>query len=149
MRRLKLPVNDDVLRAELSNALRGSREALFLHRLHAILLVSSGCSCYEVANWFGENPRSVERWIHAYDREGVTGLHDRARSGRASLVTRLMQQQLMQDLHDVPCACGYAHPRWSGKLLARHLETRFGLNLGERQCQRLLHRLLKSTAHPT
>lgn len=149
MHKLTLSVNGDVLRAELSNASRGSHEALFLHRLHAVLLVSTGCSCYDVAHWFGENPRSIERWIHAYDQAGLAGLHDHARSGRASQITRSMRQQLAQDLHDVPCACGYPHPRWSGKLLARHLETRYGLNLGERQCQRLLQRLLKSTALPT
>ena len=137
MHRLQ-PLAQDCLRAALAGALRDSGELRFLHRLHAVLLVSVGQSCYAVARWFGENPRTIERWVHAYETYGEGGLREHHHGGRQSALTPLQIGSLQYDLATPPPACGFAQPRWSGKLLARHIETRFGVRLSLRQCQRLL-----------
>ena len=139
MRKLR-PVSEDALRAALASAMHGSCESRFIHRLHAVLLVSLGRSCYEVAHWFGEDPRSVERWIHAYDLRGIDGLREHPHTGRPARLTASQSELLAAELAREPCACGYAHSHWTGKLLARHVEHRYDVSLSLRQCQRLLQR---------
>lgn len=131
------PPGEQQLRAMLSAALHESAQTRYLHRLHSVLLVSLGRSCYEVAHWFGDHPRSVERWVHAFESSGDPGLHDHHHGGRRA---RLMLQQLdalAQDLTQSPSAMGYCQTRWSAKLIAHHVQLRFGVELSARQCLRL------------
>ena len=140
MHRLQ-PPPANALRAMLATEVHRSSELRVIHRLHAVLLVSLGCSCYQVAHWFGEDPRSVERWIHAYEQHGLDGLRDRHRAGRATQLTPEQLQQLRAELSVNPGQAGYAQARWSGKLLALHLERHFDLHFSQRHCQRLLQDL--------
>ena len=137
MRRLQL-ATEDAIRADLASALHRSGELRFMHRLDAVLLISVGHSCYEVAHWFGENARTIERWVHAYELHGSDGLQDHPHAGRPTKLTPQQSQQLAPALAGEPGACGYSEPRWSGKLLARHVERNYGVHLSLRQCQRLL-----------
>lgn len=140
MRRLH-PQIDAALRAAVTGAAHGSDELRRVHRLHAVLLVSVGRSCYEVAQWFGEHPRSIERWVHAYELHGVDGLRGRHGAGRPTRLTLRQRQQLGLELAAEPACSGYAQLRWSGKLLARHLARRYGVQLSPRSCQRLIRQL--------
>ena len=137
MRRLQ-PLTEDALRAALASALHRSGELRFMHRLHAVLLVSVGHSCYEVAGWFGADPRSIERWVHAYELHGAEGLQDHQRAGRPPRLTPQQSQQLALELAAEPGASGHPPSCWSGELLARHLECHYGVRLSLRHCQRLL-----------
>ena len=135
------PAGESELRLILAQALAGAAELRFLHRVHAVLLVSVGCSCYEVAHWFGENPRSVERWVHAFDTLGQHGLRNHHHGGRSARLALPQLRMLALDLATLPSACGYAQGRWSGKLVVRHLHSRFGVQLSLRQCQRLMRQM--------
>ena len=137
MHRLPLP-DSGLLRSALAAQVKRSRELRLMHRLHAVLLVSLGRSCYEVAHWFGQDPRSVERWVHAFVDSGAAGLRDHDRCGRPARLSTQQRLQLESELEAAPAACGYAHPLWSGKLLVRHLESHYGVTLSLRVCQRLL-----------
>lgn len=130
------------IRAALGQILLHNREARFGHRLHVVLLVSLGFSCYEVAGWFGEHPRTVERWVAAYEAEGLTGLCRPLHAGRPGLLSPLQLGRLAGELRAPPAASGYEQVHWSGKLLARHIEQCYGRNVGIRQCQRLLRSLV-------
>ncbi len=139
MRRLQA-LRVDVIQATLAQAVARSAEARYVHRLHTVLLVGHGRSCLEVAHWFGDNPRSVERWIHAYEVGGPVELRDHHHAGRPPRLTLAQLQQLDSELAAAPGGCGYAQARWSGKLVARHIAERFAVTLSARQCQRLLRR---------
>lgn len=140
MHRLR-PAGETELRLMLARALVGPAELRFLHRVHAVLLVSVGRSCYEVAHWFGEHPRSVERWVHAFDALGEHGLRNHHHGGRSARLALPQLHTLAHDLAALPSACGFAQGRWSGKLVARHIHTRFGVQLSLRQCQRLMRQM--------
>lgn len=137
MRKLQ-PAGSGTLLTALATAVRGSRELRYVHRLHAVLLVSRGRSCYEVGHWFAEDPRTVERWVRAFELAGPDGLVERPRRGRPAHLTPMQQDQLRRELAIGPTGAGYPHRRWTGKLLARHLECRYGVCLSLRHCQRLL-----------
>ena len=140
MHRLR-PLTEESLLAVLTSELHRSSELRFMHRLHAVLLVSVGRSCYEVAGWFNIDRRSVERWIHAYEQYGAEGLREQQRSGRPAQLTAQQVQQLGLELAVDPGRAGYPQLRWSGKLVAVHLDRHYGVSLGERHCQRLLQGL--------
>lgn len=140
MQRLR-PQNPDALRAELAAAARRSVELRCAHRLHAVLLVAVGHSCRQVGSWLGDDARSIERWVHAFELRGADGLKSHPSSGRPARLTPAQRAQLALDLAGDPGDHGFSQPRWSGKLLALHLERRFGIALGQRHCQRLLLQL--------
>ncbi len=137
MRRLQ-PSGASALRAALAAALRLSEHSRYLLRLHAVLLVSVGRSCYEVAAWLGTDPRSVERWVHAFQTSDIAGLHDHHHGGRKSRLTHQQLDELAMVLCQAPQAQGYDRLRWSGKLVARHIRLLYRVELSQRQCQRLV-----------
>ena len=138
MKRLR-SLDADALRAALRLAQHaGGGHAHYLHRLHAVMLVSQGCSCQQVADWFGDDLRSVERWSRACELAGAEALGDHHGAGRPARLSAALQAQWQQDVALPPAVQGYDHARWSGKLLARHLSRKFNVVFSQRHCQSLL-----------
>lgn len=129
------------VRSDLAGMLRRSSELRAVHRLHAVLLVSLGYRCPEVAHWFGDSPRTVERWVRSYEAQGLDGLRDHHHGGRPGILTPGQINVLRSELGGEVGAAGDASPHWTGKLLARHLERIHGVAISLRQCQRLLKQL--------
>jgi putative transposase len=127
-------------------SVKTSCEQRFLHRLHCVLLIAEGRSCYEVARWFGEHPRTIERWVHALVLHDVEGLREHHAGGRPAKLIGEQAQRLALDLQKPPRLSGYPKREWSGKLLTQHLEGSYGLKLSVRQCQRLLRGLARGGA---
>lgn len=141
----KLGFNNAKSVRELINAsFSSSVEHRLLSRLHCVLLVAEACSSYEVARWFDKDPRTVERWVHAFEKHGIGGLREHYAGGRPAKLAGAHAQRLALDLQKSPHLCGYAEHEWSGKRVAQHLESRYGITLSPRQCQRMLRRLAES-----
>ncbi|HEC15763.1 MAG TPA: transposase [Sedimenticola sp.] len=122
----------------LKRKIRCSPELQQLHRLHCVLLVGEGFSCKDVAYWFGNSPRTLERWVHRFRKSGINGLTGEQRAGRPTILKRNQLRILQEDIDKGPDAFNYDQGQWDGKLLAAHIQTRFGLTLSVRHCQRLL-----------
>jgi transposase len=143
LRKLQLSNTSDLL-CSLKEVITHNPESRFLHRLHCVLLVAQGCSCYRIAEWFGENPRTIERWVHYAQEFGIEGLKDDQKAGRPSKVRDDHITQLRIDILRNPMELGYNRSAWDGNILRVHLEQCYEIELGIRQCQRLLHRLQNS-----
>lgn len=126
------------LKQRLKHAIYQSQESHLLHRMHCVLMVGEGVSCQRVAELFGEHPRTIQRWVDRYHTHGEAGLHDARKQGRHAKINEQQWAELSQQLSKPPWQLGYRHDHWSGKLLAHHLANRYGIELGVRQCQRLL-----------
>src|SRR5262245_49169953 len=122
MRKLA-PSGAQWLRELIHAAVRSSDEQKFLHRLHCALLVAEGRSCYEVARWFGEDPRTIERWVRALDLRGAEGLKEHHGGGRPTKLSVELRQRLALDLQKPPRLVGYSGRQWSGKLLTQRTAT--------------------------
>ena len=148
MRKLR-SLHTDSIRTLITDTVATSEGQRFLHRLHCVLLVSIGRSCYEVAAWFGEDPRTIERWVHAHEKDGAGGLHDHHGGGRPARLSVNQARHVAQELGASPLECGYDAGKWNGRLLELHLEGRYGVRLGVRQCQRILRAVhsISSDAH--
>lgn len=134
----KLAIADaDVMRLAIQQEIARSDESRYDHRLHGLLLVAGGHSCPQVAEWFGEDRRTVQRWVTRFETHGLTGLRDGARSGRPATLNATQWAALGRDLRREPQAFGHPGHLWDGKQLSAHLRRRYGVELGVRQCQRL------------
>ena len=123
-----------------------SPQSRFVHRLHCLLLVGTGQSCYEVAEVFGDNPRSVERWVREFQQHGIEGLREKPRPGRHATLADAQMRQLDLALNSVPRVLGYTADMWNAPLLRTEILRRFGVTLSVRHCQRLFRVLERS--HP-
>lgn len=139
MRRLEIR-DAEIMRVAVQEEILRSDESRYDHRLHGILLVCSGLSCYEVADLLGQSPRTVQYWVERFEHSGFAGLQEGARPGRPPALDEPTRQQIAQHLRQSPRQLGYLQNLWDGKLLSHHLERTFGVHLGVRQCQRLFHR---------
>jgi transposase len=137
--------NKESLQAVLKAELQRLPESRLLHRLHCVLLVAEGHSCYEVACWFGENPRTVERWVHHANEYGIEGLRDEQKQGRSTKLRDDQRKRLQDNILTNPKELGYGRNAWNGVLLQTHLKRHYGIELSVRQCQRLLRQLQHGT----
>ena len=140
MRRLKIQ-DEEIIRIAVQEEIMRSGESRYDHRLHGILLICSGYSCYQVANLFGQSPRTIEYWVKRFEQSGFVGLEESPHSGRPSALSETDLEIVGQHLRCSPRDFGYSQNLWDGKLLSHHLKQIFEVNIGVRQCQRLFRKL--------
>lgn len=140
MHRLKIK-ESDIIKVGIQQEIQRSAESRYNHRLHGILMICHGFSCYEVADILGHSPRTVESWVKKFEKSGFPGLEDEKRPGRPSVIQDETRKALEKDLRRSPREFGYSQSLWDGKLLSHHLSQRYNVKLKVRQCQRLFHQL--------
>jgi transposase len=138
----KLQIQDaEVMKIAIQQEIGRSEESRYDHRLHGVLLVANGQSCRGVAELFGEDATTVQRWVQRFEKRGFEGLRDGERSGRPRSLDERQWRQLQRDLRRDPEQFGHAQGLWDGRLLSGHLKKHYGIDLGVRQCQRLFHQM--------
>jgi transposase len=140
MRRLKIQ-DEEIMRIAVQEEIMRSGESRYDHRLHGILLICAGFSCYQVANLFGHSPRTVEYWVKRFEESGFAGLDESPHSGRPSVLSETDLASVGKHLRCNPRDFGYSQNLWDGKLLSHHLKQTLGVKIGVRQCQRLFRKL--------
>lgn len=140
MKRLQIQ-DAAVMRIAIQQEIARSEEARYDHRLHGVLLVASGESCLEVGRKFGEDPRTIQRWVKRFEQRGFAGLQDGERPGRPRALDAVQWEQLAGELRLSPRDFGHEQNLWDGKLLSEHLKQRYGVGLGVRQCQRIFRQM--------
>ncbi len=137
MHKLEL-TEPETLKTILKSESRRNAETRFLHQLHCATLVGQGISCYQIAEWFDESPRTIERWIHILQENGIEALKYKPNKRHATKFSLDNNSLIFKDIKEDPRTLGYDKQEWSGRLLQRHLRIRFRIYLGIRQCQRIL-----------
>ena len=75
MRPLQLE-DAELMTIAIQQEISRSEEARYDHRLHGVLLVGQGLSCLETAQLLGQDPVTVQRWVHRFNQSGFAGLHE-------------------------------------------------------------------------
>ena len=96
MRKLEIE-NPEVMSIAIRQEIERSDESRYDHRLHGVLLVANGQSCREVALLFGEDPRTVQRWVKRFEDGGFDGLRDGERPGRPRSLNERQWARLEKD----------------------------------------------------
>jgi transposase len=136
MRKLQI-ADPEVMRIAIQQEIARSDESRYDHRLHGLLLITGGQSCQQVAALFGEDRRTVQRWVKRFETHGLAGMREGERPGRPATLDAKQWTALGRDLRRDPSKFGHAAHLWDGKLLSEHLRLRYGVRLGVRQCQRI------------
>jgi transposase len=87
MRKLEI-ADADVMRLAIQQEIARSDESRYDHRLHGLLLVTGGHSCQQVANLFGEDRRTVQRWVTRVETPWTGWLARRGAFGSAGYAER-------------------------------------------------------------
>ena len=140
MRRLEIR-DAEVMQIAIRQEISRSEESRYDHRLHGVLLVANGQSCGAVAELFGENARTVQRWVSAFESEGFDALREGERAGRPRVLDSRQWRTLERELRRDPRHYGHEQNLWDGKLLSEHLKSRYRVSLGVRQCQRIFGKM--------
>ena len=120
----------------LQDEIRRSEESRYDHRLHGVLLVAQGMSCCQVASLLGDAPRSVQYWVRRFEKNGLAGLQEGQRSGRPARLNPHQIAEIQNALRARPSDFGLTGNLWDGKTLAAHIERKYRVTLGARQCRR-------------
>lgn len=136
MRKLEI-ADPQVMRIAIQQEIARSDESRYDHRLHGLLLVTGGQSCQQVADLFGEDRRTVQRWVRRFESHGLEGMREGERSGRPAAMDAKQWAALGRDLRRTPQNFGHVGHLWDGKMLSEHLRKRYDITLGVRQCQRI------------
>jgi transposase len=138
----KLQIEDSkIIELAIQNEILRSEEARYDHRLHGILLSCRGYTSYDIADMFGQNPTTIQRWIRSFEKKGLAGLQDCERSGRPTSLTPKQLREIDSTLRKSPRDFGYGQNLWDGKMLSFHISQTYAVELGPRQCQRIFHKL--------
>jgi transposase len=136
-----LTISDATSVLGLQQEIQRSEESRYDHRLHGVLLVAQGMTCPEVARLLGDAPRSIENWVHRFDKQGLAGLTEGERSGRPSRLDEKQVKEINRVLRAKPSDAGMRVNLWDGKTLSAWIDKTYGVQLGVRQCQRLFRQL--------
>ena len=120
-------------------AIQRSEDSKYDHRLHGVLMTIKGYDCYTVADIFGQDPTTIQRWVNNFNKKGFAGLTEGDRTGRPKRLTLKQWDELGKDLRKLPIEYKYNQVSWDGKLMATHLKKKFKIELGVRQCQRIFN----------
>jgi transposase len=97
-----------------------TQEARLVERAKIILQCVQGHSVSDIARSLRVRPNTVIDWRRRFDREGLTGLADRPRSGKPRRYGADFRKQVLAVL-EAPPPKGQAV--WDGPAVARHLKT--------------------------
>jgi transposase len=140
MRKLEI-ADPDIMRIAIQQEIARSDESRYDHRLHGLLLLTGGQTCQEIADLFGEDRRTVQRWVRRFEEHGLEGMRDGERPGRPTGLDAKQWACLERDLRRDASDFGHVGHLWDGKLLSAHLEQRYNVILGVRQCQRIFKQM--------
>ena len=148
MRRLEI-TDREIMEIALRNEILRSEEARYDHRLHGVLLVSQGMSCYEVGKKFGHDPTTIQQWVRGFETRWVQWLAGPRKARASSAVDSRRVGDRESGPSKIPREFGYVQNLWDGKLLSHHIGQTQKVVLKVRQCQRLFHQLEFRLRKPT
>jgi transposase len=140
--------NADQIKIVINNYFAADEDARFVRRLDIIALICDAHPIEYVANLFGINSTTIQRWIHRLNNSGFEGLKDKSGRGRKSKLSNSDKLQLKAEINSSPETFGYQQSRWDGKLLSHHLNLHYGIQFKVRQCQYLFKQLGFSLQRP-
>lgn len=121
----------------IQQEIQRSEESRYDHKLHGILLVANGYDSYQVGDIFGQSSTTIQRWVKRFNESGFAGLMEVERPGRPRLLTEKQWDEMEKDVRRPPSDFNFIQSFWDGKLLSKHLQKKYKVEIGARQCQRM------------
>lgn len=133
---------------ELKELYRTEKDARLKERYHAIYLMHEFQNAGKVARLLGRDKTTILGWIKDFNKQGLHGLDRKSPPGRSPRLSKKQMEELKRDILTNPRELGYDFSNWEGKSIAFHILKKFGVKLGVRAVQKLLHKLGFSLQRP-
>lgn len=103
-----------------------------------ILMSGVGRSKFDIAEDLGCSPATVDNVRKRYRQQGLDGLQRRKPPGRVSRATPAYRAALRKAVQTPPQTLGYGFSVWSVQRLAKHLEKKTKITLGDDRLRAIL-----------
>lgn len=127
--------------AELKELYRQEKDSRLKERYLALCLMHEVANAGKIATFLGRDKKTILSWIKAFNAGGVKGLQLAVLPGRQSRLSPAQLQAVKAAVCKNPRELGYEFSMWDGKSVAYHLQQEFGVRLGVRAVQKMLHKL--------
>lgn len=135
------------LLAEGQLIVKADNDAKFQHRVEMVNLVLAGMVPSKLSKLCGDSKNAITLWVKTADERGFNALRDKKQTGRPPKLSKDQLAEIRKAVeHDDPKV--YDLAVWDGPALSSFIKKRYGVKLGVRQCQRLLHTLGFSLVRP-
>ncbi len=125
---------------ELKRSIRKERDARLATRIRAVYLAQMGKTAPEIAQLLGYSRRTIQNWIHCYNKQGLSGLDDHHGQGPKCRLNESQIQWLRQRIEEGPRTedgvCVF-----HGKDIQRIIDHQFGISYHLNSIYRLLKRM--------
>lgn len=138
-RRINFHLNEEQLNA-VEQAMRHSSRAEVRQRATAIHMLHLDHTPEAVAEMMAVAPSTIWNWHRRYRAEGLSGLADKAKSGRPAKADAGYLQALESAIETDPRTLGYGFSVWTINKLRLHLEKVTGIRLSYSRLRALLQK---------
>jgi len=128
------PLSTEEIQA-LKRLHRETHDANVRSRCDMILCSNAGLSPPKIAERVRFSRDTVVRFIRRYEREGLSGLMTKPRSGRPRRATDEYIARLLQAIETPPRGLGLPFSNWTTAHLAQYLAAQTGIELSPRQVE--------------
>jgi transposase len=98
-------------------------------------------NCQTVAELIKRSLKTIQNWVNAFNEGGIEGIIPNQPPGRPSRLSKSQMEEVKADVLTHPRKLGYEFSNWEGKSVSHHIKQKYGVELGVRQCQYILHEL--------
>lgn len=131
----------DLTAAQLRAAAGQEKDGAAARRILALALVLDRADRKTAAETCGMDRQTLRDWVHRYNAEGLTGLHDLTPPGPKPKLTAEQQAELAGLVETGPDPARHGVVRWRRVDLRDELQRRFGVVLHERSVGKVLAKL--------
>jgi transposase len=125
---------------ELQTFYRIEKNARLAQRIHGVYLASKKLTCPEIMNITGAARRTIQQWVHKYNKQGIVGLKDKPRPGKPTKLPRKKELKFQRRIEAGPTKADGVSVL-NGPVIRRILEHEFGVLYSRQGLYDLLHRL--------
>ena len=125
----------------LRSAASQERDGAAARRILALAMVLGGTDRKSAAETCCMDRQTLRDWVHRYNAEGLSGLHDRKLPGPTPKLTAEQQAELVGLVEAGPDPARHRVVRWRRVDLRDELQRRFGVALHERSVGKVLAKL--------
>lgn len=142
-----LKVTRDISLKDLDERLRRETDGKVVRRLQSMRSLLRGCTVPQAGEELGVPERTLRRWVHRFNLEGLEGLYDRPHPGRSpKLAPELVEDFKQRVRTGAQPGDGVCSPR--GSDFQRILKEEYGADYSLGGTYFLLHRLGFSSLVP-
>jgi transposase len=125
---------------ELRTLYRTEKNAKLAQRIHGVYLASKGLTCPEIMAITAAARRTIQQWVHKYNKQSIAGLRDKPRPGTPTKLPRKKEIKLKKRIEAGPTKADGVSVL-NGPVIRRILEREFGILYSKQGLYDLLHRL--------